>query len=910
MGNVCDKIGTPDPKLLLTTDKITGEQNVSTNPCGRFSREDNDGNNSGYTLQPVNISLTQFPPNYCIRYGPVTWLGPVTMLAIFVALIVLNTFIPEAAPAADEGLMAAATAVETGVDVGTEGTELADIAGIPEEAADDAADDAEDDDIVRRRPVGQQQDTPGHQLVKDLFEWGAKYGKTAARTTVYWAAPAVVGGVTIASVASVAKQLNELQGTADQIEKFCTSIGDLDENGNSQWISSFSASKAEKDYQEWMLDVKASENDCTAGDLGNNYQSFPKFGVCKNRCPNPGKRPTCVRNKVNNNYVFSGNKVACCFADYRINGESQLDANPGACYEDPATKQRTCHPWYRDLSSTTCLAQITPYCLGEAMVPDQKDWMEMWLMDSAINFSSFMEVNTDPIPNSWNNVNSDSKLVYDTVAEKANAPGNTNKVTSPCLTAVARAMYVNTDQVANWQDLKNFKLLKGAVNKVGYPWAQDTLNIVFQKYLKEYGSFIGGVDQDGYERSSKFQDLMWEICNNFPQLCQQSLKGFCANVRAEDLPYIVNGQQWCGCFLPEKEYERYDRLNIPRECNPLCNADGVIPLTDNNYVSKICTNNLCVIDDLTLEIISSQTENFNFNQVCRSCGSVNINETMDDLLYKSLNETGANSSGDNPLAIQTPSGFQTGDIFIPFIDDSTGTTVYPQNPTQLNDFKLNGFNLFTTEIKNLSDIYISDTFYLLAFNTSDESNITNIALITFNIQKSIYIDNKGNKNNAWGIVSFNPNMDKPGVGYYDNMAVLPSKTTQRPTGTTQGFDVACMIINFKSTQRTVTRANIDDVIISANTCSCIIDDSTLSAVNSKVRGLNLTQNCGSASCTDNNGKPIACTSVSGGFNNISSVKDSLSSFQSDQQGYKFSTLIIAVFLIFLIFLIAFYAIFS
>ena len=532
----------------------------------------------------------------------------------------------------------------------------------------------------------------------------------------------------------------------------------------------------------------------------------------------------------------------------------------------------------------------------------------MWLLDSEINFSSFMEINNDAIPNNWKNVNSDSNLVYNTVAEKAQDLGNTRKIKQPCLNAVARAMYVNTDQVANWQDLKNFKLLKGAVNKVGFPWAQWILNSVFQKYLNEYGSFIGGIDQDGYERSSKFEDMMWDVCSNFPQLCQESLKGFCANVKAEDLAYIPNAQKWCGCFLPEKEYARYDRLNIPRECNPLCNADGNISLTDSNFVPKICTNNICVIDDLSIDIISSQYENFNFNQICRGCGSVNINETMDDLLYKSSNQIGIATTKDNPLAIDTPSGFKAGNIFIPFIDNSSGTVVYPQDPTELINFKINGFSLFSSPstFKTNKDLYISNSFNLMP--NDDGNNVTTQAIVTFNIQKSIFVDSKGKNNTAWGIVSFNPNLTRPGVGYTDGERVTPG--LHPGPGYTENFKIVCRAIDFKSSQRSTTRANIDDVIISANTCSCIIDDSTITAVNSKTRGLNLTQNCGSASCTDDNGKPIACTTVSGGFDNISGVKDSLTSFQSDQDGYRFSTLIIAVFLIFLIFLIAFYAIFN
>ena len=372
MGNVCDKIATPDPKNISMTDKTSGDI-LSTNPCGLFVRADNNGYTSGYTLESLENSLVQYPPNYCIRYGPLTWLGPLALVAVFVVLIIVNTTIPEVAPAADMGLEAAATGIEAGVDasadVGAESIEMADMAGLPEEAADDAADDA-DDSLFERYQKG---NTKFQNMMKSMDQWGDRVWPKVAQKSVYWGAPAFVGGVTAASVASVSAQLAEMKTTADQIDKFCTSIGDLDKNGNSQWISGFTASIPEKEYQNWMLNVTPGSDSCSAGDVGPNYQTFPKFGVCKDRCPNPGKKPMCVRNKVGNDLVFSGNAVSCCFADYRINGDGQPgDPNPSSCYEDPATKQRTCHPWYRDLSSTTCQVEITPYCLGDAMVPDQK----------------------------------------------------------------------------------------------------------------------------------------------------------------------------------------------------------------------------------------------------------------------------------------------------------------------------------------------------------------------------------------------------------------------------------------------------------------------------------------------------------------------------------------------------------
>ena len=877
------------------------------NPGGQFLENDIVLNEDirGYSMLPVldtDNTLSYGLTNYCIPYGPFLTVGVGVFLAIGLAVGILAIITGGVAAGAYASLAAVADfttgvgeAIGEGVNLGLE------LAGaIPS----------------------------GSFIFGESVSFGDALLTESAITSVYSqtveAFESTYYALDIASaIIDLASELNtlaKLSKYANDVNSFCESIGNRDQFGNPQWIGIFNPKITGGKYLEWLVvDQKNSIDSCTAFSQDRFHENAKQTGCCGNGggagrgCAQPGRRPRCIRNKNLNTgeYFFTGNPAACCFADYRINANDD-PVNPPACYEDPATKRRTCSPFYRDLSAPACQNVIEPFCLGESFFPVQNDWMELWLLDSEIDISSFMKANDTPLAPDypWSNVDTTSKVGFETVREMANSPGNTRMVKAPCLTAIARAMYSQADQIRNWQDLTQFDLLKGTVNPEGYAWAQNLLNKVFEKYQKEYGSFIGAVDQDGYERSSKFVDLLKEICSRYPQLCQTGLKGFCSNVSASDLPYITNGQQWCGCFLPEVEYEKYDRLGIPRECNPLCNASGNIPLTDSNYAERVCRDTTCVIDDLTIDIVSSRFPNgFGFNQLCRSCGEVNINEVSNQILFTSNGNNIVVGKNDSPSGLDKGSIGADG-ILYPYSITSSGSTSYPQELE--TDFKLNDFELLTSsEISTVKDTYVSQEFLLFSLD------VEAFCKVTFNIKKGTFKDSSNISHSAWGIVSLNVVQD--GVGYTNKMITHPYLATAKipdyfpttldpnPSGVTS-FNVITISIRFTDTQRSSTNYDATNFNTITNSCSCVISDSNIDAIDSTIRGLNLNQNCGSSNCTNAQGQTIACSSDSSTFQNIGSFKDSISDFRDEQIGYRLETVLIVLIILMIIFLIAFYAV--
>lgn len=125
-------------------------------------------------------------------------------------------------------------------------------------------------------------------------------------------------------------------------------------------------------------------------------------------------------------------------------------------------------------------------------------------------------------------------------------------------------------------------------------------------------------------------------------------------------------RKWCGCCIPqekdkpEKGYNflnpfTQDSVNYPLECEPSCNvpiADiSIVPFSNNNYTIPLirgdslvvnapinnpndpvvndsytiakCNANVCVIDNINVDVVASRGDGITFNQVCPGCDAGN-----------------------------------------------------------------------------------------------------------------------------------------------------------------------------------------------------------------------------------------------------------------------------------------------
>ncbi len=182
---------------------------------------------------------------------------------------------------------------------------------------------------------------------------------------------------------------------------------------------------------------------------------------------------------------------------------------------------------------------------------------------------------------------------------------------------------------------------------------------------KALDTFIGtyGIDIQGgptYEAHRQHLANLLSICSSYGSVCSPRLQAGCAiHSPANPKPMTrgdvttayansvgnLNAQNIvssCGCHLPEIEYREYIRdgfdIGNTNACDPLCKLPGTIPHyncvdtygnvspnPENNnpvpciYKEAVCSQNICVIDDVTINIVNSNVGDIGFNIACGGC---------------------------------------------------------------------------------------------------------------------------------------------------------------------------------------------------------------------------------------------------------------------------------------------------
>ena len=93
------------------------------------------------------------------------------------------------------------------------------------------------------------------------------------------------------------------------------------------------------------------------------------------------------------------------------------------------------------------------------------------------------------------------------------------------------------------------------------------------------------------------------------------------NPNDENAVAYKNIFQACGCHLPPTQYTEWGNLGVDEvnvACDPMCMLPNVIPQF-NNGVRAQCSQSLCVLDNITIDIINSQTGDINFITLCGNC---------------------------------------------------------------------------------------------------------------------------------------------------------------------------------------------------------------------------------------------------------------------------------------------------
>ena len=267
----------------------------------------------------------------------------------------------------------------------------------------------------------------------------------------------------------------------------------------------------------------------------------------------------CERNS------FHGDPIQCCMNNYSCNNSNNL------CFSDNDNKN-TCDPSNRYLYGEGCEDHIIDFCSGADVANNDPSWLSRWKKNG---------------------------FCTNIVGEKLflNMDGDKCNVIVPTGSPGAKA--------CGFIYPSNF-------NSEGYYWAKKLMVKVFNKYENIDRSF-------GY--SKEFEDNIFnEVCCPYSGVCESSLYNLCKNFTPNDIAYDPRLSRWCGCFLPISQYESYsDNYNISKECTPTCNNYNAIPNAGINNEPVVCQQNVCIIDDITINLVNSSASEIDLNQMCGGC---------------------------------------------------------------------------------------------------------------------------------------------------------------------------------------------------------------------------------------------------------------------------------------------------
>lgn len=160
--------------------------------------------------------------------------------------------------------------------------------------------------------------------------------------------------------------------------------------------------------------------------------------------------------------------------------------------------------------------------------------------------------------------------------------------------------------------IKENVYLNEKVDLEGTDWAQGQMERVFDRFFESQG----GIQTVG--KADPFQDYLYGFCLDTPQACETALNTWCSSYTRESAnETIIN---LCGCHLPASDYARYaNQYAIDKSCDSLCARDTTVPYVNKDGITQLCTADICIIDDITISLVSTTIGSVNFAQACGGC---------------------------------------------------------------------------------------------------------------------------------------------------------------------------------------------------------------------------------------------------------------------------------------------------
>lgn len=378
---------------------------------------------------------------------------------------------------------------------------------------------------------------------------------------------------------------------------------------------------------------------------------------------------------------YTANDLDCCFQDYVANDESACFSPSGLNTCNPNSRSVTCS---LPVNGKSCADRVLEYCSGGDLPAGDTSWFDRWR-----NPITGKILERDP-----NNpkIGGCAYALQRQLFNNPNPAACNTKLINPITPSISLTSQCNRLDSSY------------PVSASGSQWGTQLFNAMFTRYLQD-GYTIGA--QPGTKGYNTFEEfLRKELCCAYPFLCSSSLNSICSTVKKEELSYNPSLASWCGCHLSSEEYRKYtDLFGISQECTPLCNREGVIPMSSGSSKKIRCEQNVCLIDDLTLSIANSTVSSgININQVCGSCGD---NASCSCILENNTIDV-VNTVLQGSITVQTMCGSTTCTFPSPF---TSGPRQIPISCTDTENDPLYQYLLEVTRMQTASQ-YFS---YLIVF---------------------------------------------------------------------------------------------------------------------------------------------------------------------------------------------------
>ena len=257
------------------------------------------------------------------------------------------------------------------------------------------------------------------------------------------------------------------------------------------------------------------------------------------------------------------NQINCC-----LNCNENLSCN----FDNNSCKD------YKNITNENCKNILTKYCLGNDLNENDESWLLRWPDNNKEGCWKFFSCNLN---------------------------GNCDKLK-------------NKENNNFCQNFRNIPYNLGNLN-----WSKNFLLQVIQKYNNQNYKLAQSPDSKYY---NSFQNKLFDnICCDEPAVCQEIVKNVCKYNTLDQLNRNPLLTKWCGCSLPDNLYKKYSNIGIKKECTPYCHNKTTIPKTNTNGNPIICDQDVCLIDNNTIKLINSQSQdlNLNFTNICGNCSDEN-----------------------------------------------------------------------------------------------------------------------------------------------------------------------------------------------------------------------------------------------------------------------------------------------